>query len=113
MAIEVKPVVLVLADISGYTKFITLHPGELVHAEQIVTELLEAVIGSAEYPLILNKLEGDAAFMYAQTGGNDAAAARSVASQVEAFVKAFNAKEVDLRSEEHTSELQSQFHLVC
>jgi hypothetical protein len=96
MPIEIKPVVLVLADISGYTKFITTHDTELIHAEQIVTELLEAVISSAEFPLTLNKLEGDAAFLYAQTGGNDAAAARDVAKQVEAFVKAFNAKEVDL-----------------
>jgi class 3 adenylate cyclase len=98
MPIELKPVVLVLADISGYTQFVTKHEDGLLHAEQIVTELLEAVIGAAEYPLTLNKLEGDAAFLYALTNGNDAAAARDVAKQVESFVKAFNTKEADLVS---------------
>ena len=62
---ELKRVVLVLADISGYTRFMKIHTMSLLHAETIITELLEAVLDHAEFPLTLSKLEGDAAFMYA------------------------------------------------
>ena len=61
-----RPVALVLADIGGYTRFIRLHALSVVHAQEIVTELLEAVIDRAEHPLRLNKLEGDAAFLSAE-----------------------------------------------
>jgi len=37
----------------------------LLHAEAIISDLLEAVIDHAEYPLTLSKLEGDAVFLYA------------------------------------------------
>jgi class 3 adenylate cyclase len=93
---EVKRVVLVLADISGYTRFTKAHATSLLHAEQIITELLEAVIDAAEYPLTLNKLEGDAVFLYAASNGKDQAAAKDVARQVMAFFKAFKAKEQEL-----------------
>jgi len=59
---EIQRVVMVLADISGYTCFMKLHIGSLLHAEFIIAELLEAVIDHTEYPLTLSKIEGDAAF---------------------------------------------------
>ena len=52
---EIRNVVLVMVDISGYTRFIQLHKVSVLHAEQIITDLLEAVISKAEYPLVLNK----------------------------------------------------------
>ena len=92
---EIKKVFLVLADISGYTRFMKIHTMSLLHAEAIVTELLEAVIDAAEFPLTLSKLEGDAAFLYATV--EDEAAARAAADdilrQVTAFFEAFRAKE--------------------
>jgi hypothetical protein len=62
---EIKEAYLILADISGYTHFVKMHRASILHAEEIVTELMEAVINAAGPPLILNKLEGDAAFLYA------------------------------------------------
>ena len=56
---------LILVDISGYTQFIRLHRMSVIHAEHIITELLECVIDASSHPLILNKLEGDAALFYA------------------------------------------------
>ncbi|MDX1468701.1 MAG: DUF2652 domain-containing protein [Acidimicrobiia bacterium] len=53
---------LVLADISGYTRFLT--ESELEHANGIITELLEAVIGAIQAPLKVSSIEGDAVFMY-------------------------------------------------
>ena len=52
---------LAIADISGYTGFIRRREVSLLHAEQIVSDLIEALVSGAERPLILNKLEGDAA----------------------------------------------------
>lgn len=57
---------LVIADIGGYTKFMKLHRVNLAHAQTIIAMLLEAVIDGAEPKLKLAKLEGDAAFFYAK-----------------------------------------------
>ncbi len=62
---ERKSVVLALVDVSGYTHFVRAHKTSAIHAEEIIFDLLEAVINRAEYPLTLNKLEGDAVFLYA------------------------------------------------
>ncbi|MFC1879560.1 DUF2652 domain-containing protein [Chloroflexota bacterium] len=93
---EIKPVSLVLADISGYTKFIQEHRNALLHAEQIVTELLEAIVDTAEYPLRLNKLEGDAVLLYTPVKGQDVAVAKDVAEQTLRFFQAFYRKQFNL-----------------
>ena len=90
---ELKDVALVLVDISGYTRFIRLHGTSVLHAEQIITELLEAIIDVAEYPLVLNKLEGDAALLYTPLESNPPAVAKDVAQQVLRFFEAFKAKQ--------------------
>jgi len=56
---------LVLADISGFTKFMKLHAITVAHAKQIIVKLLEAIIQTAMPPLKLIELEGDAVFFYA------------------------------------------------
>ncbi|MBI3241659.1 MAG: DUF2652 domain-containing protein [Chloroflexi bacterium] len=92
---EIKQAVMVLADISGYTRFMKMHTVSLLHAEAIIAELLEAVIDHTEHPLTLSKLEGDAAFLYAMLdeSSDGRAAAQEVVQQVTAFVDAFKAKE--------------------
>ena len=54
---------LVLADISGYTSF--LSTTELEHAHDILSELLELIVGRLTPALSLVKLEGDAVFVHA------------------------------------------------
>ena len=54
---------LVLADISGYTSY--LAGVELDHAHEILTDLLEVIVGRLKTLLTLCKLEGDAVFAYA------------------------------------------------
>jgi hypothetical protein len=80
---------LVIVDISGYTAFIHERETSLLHAEQIITELMEAVIDRSAHPLTVNKLEGDAALMYAEVQAGDVAAGRDVFAQVKAFFPAF------------------------
>src|SRR5690349_4335622 len=89
---ELKRASLVLADISGYTRFMREHKTTLLHAEHIITELLEAVIDQAQSPLTISKLEGDAVFMTAHSGDDPAATARTVQQQALTFFDAFNSK---------------------
>jgi arsenite methyltransferase len=57
--------VLVIADISGYTKFMLSHQKALVHSQMIISELLNTIVGSADSVLEVAKLEGDAVFFFA------------------------------------------------
>ena len=54
---------LVIADISGYTSYLT--GTELDHAQDVLADLMEVVIGRFQPGLRLAKLEGDAIFTYA------------------------------------------------
>ena len=89
---RLTPAVLVITDISGYTSFIKHRAVSLLHAEAIVTDLLEAVIDRAAHPLAVNKLEGDAALLYAETGVDPAPAIRDAVAQIAAFFDAFAAR---------------------
>jgi hypothetical protein len=84
--------ILVIADISGYTNFVTNREVSLLHAEQIISDLIEAVIAGAEFPLKLNKLEGDAALLFAECGADPPRAAADVLRQVGAAFAGFDAK---------------------
>jgi uncharacterized protein YndB with AHSA1/START domain len=64
--------VLVIADISGYTGF--LAESELEHAQDVLRDLIQTVVGSQRPLLRLAKLEGDAAFSYAVTDQPDGSA---------------------------------------
>ena len=54
---------LVIADISGYTSY--LADSELEHAQDILADLMETTLAALGPILRLNKLEGDAVFLYA------------------------------------------------
>jgi hypothetical protein len=60
----IHPTLLLIADIGGYTRFMNLHRTSLAHAQEVVAQLLEAVIDATRGQLKLAKLEGDAAFFY-------------------------------------------------
>ncbi|MEO6064819.1 MAG: DUF2652 domain-containing protein [Lysobacterales bacterium] len=96
---RISQCVLVMADISGYTNFVTHRAVSLKHAEQIVTELMESIIDRAEHPLVVNKLEGDAALLFAETGGSTLAACGSVMHQVQALQGAFSRQIERIRNE--------------
>ena len=81
---RLAPALLVIVDISGYTEFITNRQVSLLHAEQIITDLMESVIDHAGHPLAVNKLEGDAALLFREYEPADAdAATRDVLAQAE------------------------------
>lgn len=65
----IEPVVLMLADIGGYTRFMLDHESAQEHGQMIVGTLLETILTQATHPLEVSKLEGDAVFMYARRNG--------------------------------------------
>lgn len=81
---------LVLIDISGYTDFIVNRKVSLLHAEEIISELLNAIAERSRHPLQLNKFEGDAALLYAESGDDPAAAAVDVLAQIGSMFDAFD-----------------------
>jgi len=60
-----KKVLLMIADISGYTEFMVASELEITHSQYIISELIQAIIQQVEIPLEVSKLEGDAIFLYA------------------------------------------------
>ena len=54
---------MVIADISGYTDY--LQGVELDHAQDVMSDLMTAIVTPLRSHFRLNKLEGDAAFLYA------------------------------------------------
>jgi hypothetical protein len=84
---------LILADISGYTDFMTFNRQEISHAQHIVSALIESVLDAAHEPLEANKLEGDAVFLHAPEGPE---AGKRVAEAALAFFDVFDAKRREL-----------------
>ena len=60
---------LVLADLTGYTAY--LSGSEIEHAPAIAGDLLETIVGRLEPPFRLVKFEGDAAFVFVEDGRAD------------------------------------------
>jgi len=77
--------VLLIADIGGYTKFMSVHRINLAHAQDVVAQLLEAVIDGAGRAFTLAKLEGDAAFFYLTLSGDPAKDERRLAETARAI----------------------------
>jgi hypothetical protein len=97
---EIKPVILILLDISGYTHFIRTHKDSQLHAEEIIFDLLETVMEQAEHPMLLNKLEGDAAFLFCPTpAGQETAVAQDVVQQVRRFFRLFHQRTRQIATE--------------
>jgi hypothetical protein len=88
---------LLIADISGYTRFMLTNRTARVHAHGIISDLLNAVIEEVQIPLTVNKLEGDAIFMVAakqeQTWEDTG---RHLGQSLTAFAEAFDRKVTEL-----------------
>ena len=87
---------LIVVDISGYTRFITERSLTLEHAEQVISDLINTVLDKTRSPLVLNKLEGDAALMYAEIDGSVPQAEREILGQVRSFFPAFRQRVAEL-----------------
>ncbi len=62
---------MVIADISGYTRFMVANQTALAHSQEIIGALLASILDEVQIPLTVGKLEGDAVFLYAVKGNDD------------------------------------------
>lgn len=69
MAETQKDALLVIADISGYTRFMLKNAETISHAQAVITTLMNSILKEAKLPLQVAKLEGDAVFLFAADSG--------------------------------------------
>ena len=90
-----EKVVLLIADISGYTQFMLSHQKALAHSQMIISELLNLLVEQVEPPLELVELEGDAVFMHVVKEDSTeswGAIKREIGEQLLRFFKVFGEK---------------------
>jgi 2-polyprenyl-3-methyl-5-hydroxy-6-metoxy-1,4-benzoquinol methylase len=86
---EAQPVLLMLVDISGYTRFMVSHDKELRHSQMIIGELLESLMHQVDVPLQVSRIEGDALFLYAIKSGDEEVWRRRSSNLVERLLALF------------------------
>jgi len=64
--------IIVLADISGYTDLMVANQTAAIHGQIVVSMLIEAILKEVDIPLQLQEIEGDAVFLYAEHPGSEA-----------------------------------------
>jgi hypothetical protein len=92
MLTRTEPACLVIADISGYSGY--LIGVELDHAQDVIADLIDTVVGALRPSLKLAKLEGDAAFVYLPAATVDGPGFRDV---IERCYFAFQRRLRDIR----------------
>jgi hypothetical protein len=90
-----EPVVLIIADISGYTRYMTANVKTFAHSQTIITELMKAIVREVDLPLEVAKLEGDAVFLFGRKNSISqswAAQRQVIAQKMLAFFAVFREK---------------------
>ncbi len=90
-----KQLIIILADISGYTRFMLDNRTSALHGQMIINGLIESILKEVDIPLTLQEIEGDAVFLYAAHPGTDAAwrdVVKQVSMKLAKFFDAFIAQ---------------------
>ncbi len=94
-----QPAIFIIADISGYTRFMLSNRESLLHSQIIISDLIRAILNHAKIPLEIAKLEGDAVFMYCLKQGdrlgtdrNNQMSLQDLGTKLFEFMNAFMAK---------------------
>ena len=95
---SIKPLFIIIVDISGYTKFIRLHKMSLLHAEKIIGELMECILDEVEPPIVAHEILGDAISLYA-LDDRSPDMADNIYMQLEKYLLAFHKREAYLLRE--------------
>src|SRR5262249_39086831 len=94
-----RSVLLIIADISGYTHFMTANRGALAHSQIVITELMQTIIRQIRLPLQIYKLEGDAVCLYMEKRGRKESMERAgaeLAARLDGIFVAFRRKVAEL-----------------
>ena len=90
-----RKLVVILADISNYTRFMVENQTAAVHGQVVITGLIESILKEVDIPLTLQEIEGDAVFLYAAHPGSEDAwrtVVEQVSVKLERFFAAFMAQ---------------------
>ena len=93
---RIAPTLFLIFDISGYTPFVRLHKLNLLHAENVIKDLLDVVVKTSRAPLNVHEIEGDAVCFYAEQGSSPERTAGEVMDQALAIMDAFAVKAHEL-----------------
>lgn len=89
------PAILLVADISGFTRFLRLYEISNLHAREIIVRLLQTLVRESRAPLRVAELEGDAVFLYALARDGDLSGVTAdVKAQIPRLFRAFQ-NEID------------------
>jgi len=94
-------VILLIADISGYTNFMLANRKTISKSHKIIIELINAIIEHLDLPLEVAKIEGDAVFLFAIKGENEdewEMLRRKVGEKLISFFDIFSSKVHELRN---------------
>ena len=87
--------IIILADISGYTRFMVENRTSAMHGQLCINSLIEAILDNVDIPLTLQEIEGDAVFLYARHPGTQAGwqtTVREISERLDRFFQAFFAQ---------------------
>jgi hypothetical protein len=93
--VQEKQVVIILADISGYTRFMLENRTSAIHGQLCINSLIESILEQVDIPLTLQEIEGDAVFLYAAdpgAAGSWPATLEEVGRKLAGFFEAFIAR---------------------
>ena len=85
-----ESVLLFIADISGYTKYMVSNRDSNIHAQIIISKLLETIIEELHLPFEVSKLEGDAVFFFYKT--DEKIIDKDIGDKILSFYDIFNTK---------------------
>ena len=68
---ETRQLIVILADISGYTRFMLESRTAALHGQFVINGLIESILREVDIPLTLQEIEGDAVFLYAAHPGSE------------------------------------------
>ena len=87
---------LVVPDISGYTRFLSLNRFSLGHAQHIISELLGALIEGVAPQLVPSKIEGDAILFFGLADEAGDLTGADLGATVASLLRSFYAKREEL-----------------
>ncbi len=93
---KLKKVLLVITDISGYTRYMTENKTDLLHSQVLLTEVTQSLLQQIKCPLQVSKLEGDAIFLFAEIGDDWEEKKKEVSSRILSFFEVFTERVTEL-----------------
>jgi 2-polyprenyl-3-methyl-5-hydroxy-6-metoxy-1,4-benzoquinol methylase len=96
MRSEQRQLLMLIADISGYTKLLMRHGKALAHGQMVVGELLRVLLEEVQPPFEVSRLEGDAVIVFAPYDEAAGAPPPDAADLIDRWLTAFHTTLADL-----------------